>query len=73
MPSPSCMRRFAAALIPCLLALPAFSQTLPRTEYANLISFVPLAVTAVTEPPTAVRGNMIRANDGKFVGLATEF
>lgn len=66
MPSPSCMRRFAAALIPCLLALPAFSQTLPRTEYANLISFVPLAVTAVTEPPTAVRGNMIRANDGNF-------
>lgn len=62
----SCLRRLAAALVPCLLAIPASGQTLPRTLDANLISFVPLAVTTISEPPTGIRGNMIRANDGNF-------
>jgi uncharacterized repeat protein (TIGR03803 family) len=62
----SCLRRLAAALVPCLLAMGAPGQAMARTEDANLISFVPLAVSTVTDAPSGIRGNMIRANDGNF-------
>ena len=60
------LRRFAAALLPCLLAIGATSEAMARTEDANLIGFLPLAVTTVTEAPSGVRGNLIRASDGNF-------
>src|SRR5690606_33551613 len=62
----SCLRRFAAALVPCLLSMGVASDALARTQEANLIGFVPLAVTTVTEAPSAIRGDMIRASDGNF-------
>jgi uncharacterized repeat protein (TIGR03803 family) len=63
---PSCLRRLAAALVPCLLAMGVASDARARTQEANLIGFVPLAVTTVTEAPSAIRGDMIRASDGNF-------
>jgi uncharacterized repeat protein (TIGR03803 family) len=60
------LRRLAAALVPCLLAIGASSEALARTEDANLIGFVPLSASTVTDVPSAVRGNMILANDGNF-------
>ncbi|HMA11049.1 MAG TPA: choice-of-anchor tandem repeat GloVer-containing protein, partial [Steroidobacteraceae bacterium] len=60
------LRRLAAALVPCLLALCAAGEAQARSVDANLISFVPLAVSTVTDAPSAIRGNMIRASDGNF-------
>jgi uncharacterized repeat protein (TIGR03803 family) len=66
MPFPSCLRRLAAALVPCLLACGATSEAMARTEDANLIGFVALATTTVTDAPSGIRGNMIRGTDGNF-------
>jgi uncharacterized repeat protein (TIGR03803 family) len=54
--------------MPLLFVLLAIFATpaLARTADANLISFVPLSVSTVTDAPGGVRGNMIRATDGNF-------
>jgi uncharacterized repeat protein (TIGR03803 family) len=67
----SCLRRLAAALVPCLLALDASGQALARTSDANLISFVPLAAITIENAPSAIRGNLIRASDGNFYAVSS--
>jgi uncharacterized repeat protein (TIGR03803 family) len=66
MPFPSCLRRLAAAMVPCLLAFGATSEAMARTADANLIGFVGLATSTVPDAPSGIRGNMIRATDGNF-------
>lgn len=67
----SCLRPLAAALGSCLLALQAAGQTLPRTEDANLIGYVALATSTVTEFPSGIRGDLIRASDGNFYAVGS--
>ena len=67
----SCLRPLAAVLVPCLLAFPASGVAQIRTEEANLIGYVALATSTVTDLPSAIRGDLIRATDGNIYAVGS--
>lgn len=67
----SCLRPLAAVLVPCLLAFPASGVAQIRTEEANLIGYVSLATSTVTDLPSAIRGDLIRATDGNIYAVGS--
>lgn len=65
------LRRAAAVLIPSLLlAGLVHRDALARTQDANVISVVPLSVSAVTEAPSNIRGGLLLASDGNFYAIS---